>query len=143
MFDRSFIPFYTDASNSMATDVFSLRCLFLDSDDESVVENRAQDIAMFKESLIVSIMAAAELLQECNIEPEEVCRMYTGMRNDAFLIVDDFVLYTPLRINDNNRPLHYTNAPFDVMRSSSPKGQNYENIFEKKWNASKWKQVHI
>lgn len=136
MFDRSYVSFYQDAAPRIAAGELSLRCLFLDPNSAPALLDHAQKRRAFPAAIRACVADAFDMLQECEIDPACVCRFYACMRNDAIIIVDDFVLHAPVKYDVDGRPYHLTNCPFTAVRADSQIGRVHVAEFERMWNAA-------
>ena len=126
---------FFDDLNRRKKNGFDFKCLFIDPNCSNV--DKAQKGQNFHNKLIACLREAVETLLQHNINPKEICRMYSCERTDQIILIDNVILYSHITYADDDYPYPLTKAPFYVMDIDTPIGQKYYKQFSDVWNISK------
>lgn len=126
---------FFDDLNRRKKNGFDFKCLFIDPNCSNV--DKAQKGQNFHNKLIACLREAEETLLQHNINPKEICRMYSCERTDQIILIDNVILYSHITYADDDYPYPLTKAPFYVMDIDTPIGQKYYKQFSDVWNISK------
>lgn len=67
---------------------------------------------------------------------ENTCHSYEKIRENAIIIVDDVVVYTPITYAEDGLPLPLTGCSFFITSIESEIGKSLLNQFMDVWNVS-------
>ena len=115
------------------------RCLFLDPDSPDEILSSAQDIEDFSERLRMCIKTAFDKVKAMGSVPADIIRLYSGIRENAIIIIDDVLLYSPILYKDakpsakESKPKPLTKAAFYLVSIEEEIGQKYLLHFEEVW----------
>ena len=70
------------------------------------------------------------------MKPYDLCRLYTNIRVDEIIIVDNVVLFSHICFDNNGMPLPLTNAPFNVVEVGEQLGSHYVTEFHNAWESA-------
>lgn len=113
------------------------RVLFLDADSPAHVIQSAHKDEDFREQLVNCIEIAKESLERNGVNPQSVCRTYAVHRVASIVVVDDAVLFSPVRLSADGCAERLTKAPFTVINAATPLGKQLIDTFVNTWNTAK------
>jgi hypothetical protein len=116
---------------------FDFRVLFLDPEAPAHVLSAAHRDDDIKKQLTECIDRAAAMLIGEGVDPHTICRSYTITRTMSVVIVDDAVLYAPIRLDEFGHAESLTKVPFTTLSASSEFGKALVDSFERQWKASR------
>lgn len=118
-------------------DGFDFRILFLDKNSPKHVLDCAHLDSDFKSQLERSHNQAINALKEVGINATNHCRSYSITRTMSLVIVDDAVVYAPIKVNNQGIAERLTKASFSIVNSTSPIGVELIEGFQNQWDVSK------
>lgn len=136
LFDRSNMELLCEISEKIKSEKFSFRVLFLSPDTSEDILRHAQKKKNFSRALVQSISDAVEVMEECAIGLNSI-KFYSGKRNAEIIIVDDYVLFSETKFDENGKVQHFTNAPFEVAGKDNRIGMKYIDEFDTCWSKAK------
>jgi hypothetical protein len=132
LFDKEHEDFFSQLPELMANGL-DFRVLFLDPDAPEYILNSAHKDGNFHDQLRKGIEDAAHILKRNGVDPSICCRRYSIFRASSIIIVDDAVLFSPVRISQDGKVEKLTKAPFTIMNADTPVGKELCNIFDSAW----------
>ena len=79
------------------------RVLFLDPDSPEHIIRAAHRDEDFRQQLQTCIESAVRSLERSGVAPKAVCRKYSTLRVASIVVVDDAVLFSPVRLSPDGR----------------------------------------
>lgn len=116
---------------------FDFRLLFLSPEAPPHVLRQAHHDEDFKDQLLANIQRAVQTLREAGLDPSAHCRTYVTQRSLHLLVVDDAVMFTPIKDDPNGVAEELTKSPFCVVNSTFGYGAELLSTFERQWQAAK------
>lgn len=136
VFDKEHQDFLSSLPGKLRTGL-DFRVLFLDPDAPEHVIKTAHKDDDFRDQLRSCIDNATRALRRHGVDPSVVCKKYSTMRVASVIVVDDAVLFSPVRLSPDGRAEKLTKAPFTIMNSTTPLGQELCDSFLKSWETGK------
>lgn len=133
LFSKEYRDFFNDLQRRTLNG-FDFRCLFVSPDSPYL--SKAQRGSNIKHHLIDRISSAYELIGNDALF-ENTCHSYEKIRENAIIIVDDVVVYTPIIYAEDGLPLPLTGCSFFITSIESEIGKSLLNQFIDAWNVSK------
>jgi hypothetical protein len=112
---------------------FNFRCLFLNPEAPEEIVAPAQNKKDFIKILKLNILDAYNTLNERGVSVGDLCKMYSSVRHDEVIVIDDVVLYAHIGFDNDNLPQHLTNASFNLVGIDNDIGTRYKKKFEEEW----------
>lgn len=112
------------------------RVLFLDPNAPDHIITAAHKDDDFREQLQSCIERARDTLKRSGIDPGLICRKYTTLRVASIVVVDDALLFSPVRLSPDGRAERLTKAPFTIINASTPLGRELSDSFMNTWDAA-------
>lgn len=133
LFDKEHWDFLSELPDRI-NDGFDFKCLFLDPDSPPHVLESAHSDPDFRDQLLRSIDKARKVLDRFGIDFSKHCRTYRCHRSVALTVVDDAVLFTPVKLDGGGTVQRLTKCSFTVINSHSRFGQELVDGFLAKWD---------
>lgn len=115
---------------------FDFRCLFLDPGAPADVLASAHQAADFPEELQRCVARAAQRCASEQLDPQWHLRYYRTARRHSVIIVDDAVLYTPMKTTADGTVRALTRTGFTVLNADAPLGKDLIEDFETVWGGA-------
>jgi len=115
---------------------FDFRVLFLSIDSPKHVLDGAHLDEDFKLQLEPSQNQAWSSFEKVGLEPSKHCRAYNITRTMSMVIVDDAIVYAPIKVNNQGVAKRMTKASFSIINSTSPLGEELLESFQNQWEAA-------
>jgi hypothetical protein len=112
---------------------FDLKLLFLDPNSPDHVITAAHHDPEFRTQLKQSIEYAINVFSKFGLDPDHYCRTYRRHRNVAMTLVDDAVLFTPIRADENGIEIRLTKCSFTIIHANSKLGEELIKDFTGLW----------
>jgi hypothetical protein len=135
LFDKDHASFFEGLSKRVHAG-FDLRLLFLDPSAPNAAISQAHHDKDLREQLRTSLGKAIATLRRVGLAPKQHCRTYVCPRHKHIIVVDNAVLFTPLKCDPNGVALPLTDSPFCVVSSSFGHGDELSKEFLKQWDAA-------
>lgn len=135
IFDKEHLDFINSLSQRISNG-FDLRVLFLDTCANEHVLTCAHQDDDFPEQLQTCHINAKSILKNAGINPSDVCRKYDFQRTVSMLVVDDAVLYSPIKLNECGRVQTLTKSAFNATSATSEFGASLVELFLSHWENS-------
>ena len=135
MFDKEHRDFLNCLTARVASG-FDFRCLFLDPASEPHVLSSAHEDPDFPEQLWTSIKQAYKGVLAAGLNPADHCRMYHIVRTTTAIMVDDAVLFTHIRMNQEGRAKRLTKCGFTIVNADSALSAEILQEFLALWNTT-------
>lgn len=113
-----------------------LKVLFFDKGADQKVLDMQQKKSHFLGALETSINDAFDAFEENDLDFNDYCRFYSVIRNEAIIVMDNFVLYTHVLYSSDGKPKHLTGSSFFVLRIDNEIAEYYLNIFMDTYNSA-------
>ncbi|MCL2088868.1 MAG: toll/interleukin-1 receptor domain-containing protein [Oscillospiraceae bacterium] len=126
--------FFEQLKNKISGNEFDFRSLFLNPSAPPEIVSKAQKNDDFLQELKLCIKKAYRTIQENNLSPDKLCRLYDVVRVDEIIIVDDVVLFSHICFDENGVPFPLTDASFNVVEIGDQLGAHYVTEFHSAWN---------
>ncbi len=126
---------YFEDLNRRIENGFDFKCMFIDPSYTGI--KKAQKGDNFSKKLITCLCEAEEVLTNNDVDPQNVCKLYSCERTEHIIIIDNVVLYSPITYSNDEYPHPLTKAPFYILDIDNPIGQKYYKHFEDVWTNSK------
>lgn len=136
VFDKDHQDFISGLKARMDSGL-EFRVLFLDPDAPEHVISSAHKDDDFRDQLTGCIDVARRTLTKHGIDPQRVCRKYSTTRVASIIVVDDAVLFSPVRLSPDGRAKKLTKAPFTIMNVSTPLGEELRDSFQIMWDSGR------
>lgn len=136
VFDKEHQDFIRGIKQRMANGL-DFRVLFLDPEAPEHIVAAAHKDDDFRDQLQSCITSALKCFQRSGVDPRSVCRKYCTQRVASVVVVDDAVLFSPVRFSPDGRAERLTKAPFTIINASTPLGRELCNTFMNTWDAAK------
>jgi hypothetical protein len=134
LFDKDNKSFFQQLPGKIANG-FDLRIMFLDPNSPAEVIWRAHSSKAFDEVLRSCLTHALGVLQGAGVQG--CCRLYSTSQTAYFVIADDIIFYSPIRIDSIGRAMPLTNSPFVLLGVSGAMGRQLIMSFEDQWSNGK------
>ena len=128
--------FFEQLREKISVNDFNFKCLFLNPNAPENVVSKAQKSDVFLEELKLCIKIAYGRIISNKLKPYDLCRLYTNIRVDEIIIVDNVVLFSHICFDNNGMPLPLTNAPFNVVEVGEQLGSHYVTEFHNAWESA-------
>ncbi|MFC1654337.1 hypothetical protein ACFL2F_00915 [Myxococcota bacterium] len=115
---------------------FDFRVLFLDPGANAHTLRSAHQEDDFPEQLQTCLGKAMSSLRLAGVNPPDVCRKYSVHRTVSMIVVDDAVLYTPVKLDKNGRVQQLTKCAFNATSATSDFGASMVKLFLSHWENS-------
>jgi len=138
LFDKDHKNFFGSLAEKVRIG-FDFRCLFLDPDSSSLVLRAASKDDDLRIELLDCIERARDVMKASGLDPVNHFRFYSIQRTMVTTIVDQAVLYTPIRTDGQGRAQPLTRAGFTVIGGQSRFAGDLVQDFEEIWINSKVK----
>lgn len=135
LFDKDHEDFFRDLA-SRVSNGFDFRCLFLGSDAPEYVLQSAHEAIDFPRQLAESTQQARQMMKKCGVEAARHLRRYRTARTVSLIVVDDAVLYTPIRLSQSGVAARLTKCGFTVCNAGSSLGGQLLADFASVWESS-------
>lgn len=135
LFDKDHRSFFETISRRLGAGL-DLRLLFLDPNSPEHVLRAAHRDSSFQRELSMSLEGARKMLREANIEIGRHCKSYSVYRPLHLIVVDDSVLYSPIRTDKEGRALPLTDSPFTLVHARSAIGKELVETFLGVWDSA-------
>ncbi|MBQ8433547.1 MAG: hypothetical protein IJX23_01930, partial [Clostridia bacterium] len=110
-------------------DGLDLKILFFDQRAEQKLIDMQQKKTHFLSALQTSISDAMDLFDENGLDFYNYCKTYNTIRNEAIVIMDNFVFFTPVKYSVDGKPEHLTGKPFFALEIGNGIAEHYLQIF--------------
>jgi hypothetical protein len=132
LLDKEYWSFYENLPSKIE-DGFDFKLLFLDPNAPEHVIRSAHNDADFRTHLKQSIEYALNVFHNFGLDPNLYCRTYRTRRSLAMTVVDDAVLYTPIRSDENGVEKKLTKCSFNIIYANSKLGEEMIKDFTTLW----------
>lgn len=136
LFDNTFRNDFISLGQRIANGKLSFKCLFFSQHASPQLLDFAQKKKNFSSALNVSVDQCLDILYETNISADCI-RFYENIRNEAIIIIDNLILFAPVKYDNDRKPFHLTDAPFFACMVESGIGQHLIETFENVWQNAK------
>ncbi|CAG0996280.1 hypothetical protein METP2_02935 [Methanosarcinales archaeon] len=137
LFDRENYPFIDKILEKKSRQQFDWRVLFISPNAPKNIIDKAHINKNFKEELILCINVAKEYFEERgrknNIKFNDICKCYSKERCNAMIIIDDAVIFSRIKKDENGVTKKLTNESFEIVSTDSTIGKNLVSRFEETW----------
>lgn len=116
---------------------FDFRVLFLAPEAPEHIVRAAHKDEDFRDQLKNCVNTAKQTLIRYGVCPVTCCRKYTTMRIASIIVMDDAVLFSPIRLSSDGRAENLTKAPFTIMNTNISVGQSLCDSFLRYWESGK------
>ncbi len=111
---------------------FDFKCLFVNPEANDIV-TKAQKSDNFLDNLRICIQNAKNILHTNGVEPQMVCKLYSSLRTDEIIVIDNAVLFSHIYFDEENYPLPLTKAAFSMADIENQIGKRFISIFSAVW----------
>ena len=115
--------------SKIKNDGLDLKILFFDQRAEQKLIDMQQKKTHFLSALQTSISDAMDLFDENGLDFYNYCKTYNTIRNEAIVIMDNFVFFTPVKYSVDGKPEHLTGKPFFALEIGNGIAEHYLQIF--------------
>ena len=133
LFSKEYRDFFRDLQRRTLNG-FDFKCLFISPGSPYL--SKSQRDSNIKTHLNDRISSAYDLIGNDALF-EKVCRSYDDIRENAIIIVDDVVVYTPIIYAEDGLPEPLTGCSFFITSIESEIGKNLLDEFLDVWETSK------
>jgi len=116
---------------------FDFRVLFLDPEADLETLRLSHQDDDFLDQLRHSIGSAAKTCKRMGVKLQAIARAYNGVRHTGIIVVDDAVLYSPIRFGPAGAALPLTKSSFNIIGVESKLGEELLEQFEECWSSAR------
>lgn len=136
LFDKEHAEFHRTLKSKVETG-FDFRCLFLDPSAPAHVIAASHEDSDFRGQLSQCIRNAMHVFSAVGLNPQEHLRIYDHQRTTTIVVVDDAVLYTPIKLTSAGVASRLTKCAFTVLSSGAPLGHELLESFLTAWRSAR------
>lgn len=136
LFDKDHWASVTELHKRIAKG-FDFRCLFLDPTAPEHVLSEEHEDEDFLDQLTSCVGNAVRVLRKSSQDPDSICRVYSNHRHHAIVVVDNVVMYAPIKRDTRGCAKRLTKMQFEVVDSGNPIGEELLKYFLSTWESAK------
>ena len=115
---------------------FDLKVLFFNKYAEQKVVEMQQKKSHFLGALETSVNDAIDAFDENELDFNNYCKFYNVIRNEAIIVMDNFVFFSHVLYSSDGKPKHLTGSSFFALKIDNKVADYYLDIFTKTYEES-------
>ncbi len=135
VFDKDHWWFYESLKEKISNG-FDFKCLFLNPDSPKFILDCAHQDEDFINQLNNCLNNAITTLERNSIEPNLHLKKYMTQRTFEIIIIDDAVLFTPIRFDCQGRTVRLTKSSFTITNIYTSQGKTMLENFIAIWESA-------